>query len=158
MMRTRLILVGGPKDGTMQEFTGEEQMAPTLPPGDRRYTPKLGVGLTYEDIPGAKHIQDGVLVRVMRFVGEESFVSSVAIGDMFWDKGHDWCDGCEELDLCGLVLSADRSKIGDPYLWRVAMFVWCGDGYMGANVREFTEAEVLKMVKVGNVADVKRFG
>ena len=79
----------------------------------------------------------------------------IRIGDLFWDEHRDWCDGSETLNVCYLVLSADEKR--DRYLYRCAFFMWAADGYCGAHERKFTAEEVLKMTRVGNIADIKSF-
>ena len=82
--------------------------------------------------------------------------SAIRIGDLFWDKNRDWCDGSSSLNVCYLILSADQE--GDLYVYRCAFFMWAGDGYCGSSDRKFTKDEVLKMTKVGSIESIKSFG
>lgn len=82
-------------------------------------------------------------------------MDKILIGDMFWDKNRDWCDGSDSLDVCYIILSADQD--GDLYLYRCAFFMWACDGYCGSHDRKFTEDDILKMTKVGNVGSIKSF-
>ena len=80
----------------------------------------------------------------------------ITIGDLFWDENREWTEGEQTLNMVHLVLSRDRAEDGLDY-WKLARFMWCTPGYCGANLDEFTDAEVLKMTKVGNIADIKAF-
>ena len=82
-------------------------------------------------------------------------MAEITIGDLFWDKDHAWTDGSQDLDMVNLVLSADQED-GERH-YRVGTFMWCGSGYCGAHDRKFTAGEVLKMTKVGNIAEIKSF-
>ena len=81
----------------------------------------------------------------------------ITIGDLFWDKDHVWTDGSQDMNMVNLVLSRDKEEDGVEY-WRVGAFSWCpAIGYCGAHDRFFTDADVLKMAKVGNITDIKGF-
>ena len=80
--------------------------------------------------------------------------SEIKIGDLFWDEHHRWSDGSNTIDLCYLVLSADRLN---ETLYCCDCFMWVGDGYSIVNNRNFTTDEILKMTKVGNIAQIKSF-
>ena len=84
---------------------------------------------------------------------------TIKIGDLFWDKNRDWCDGSESLDACYLVLSGDREfwEGKDHFVFKCAFFVWAGGGYMGAPIRPFEEYELMKMTKIGNISSIKSF-
>ena len=81
--------------------------------------------------------------------------SEIKIGDLFWDEHHRWSDGSDTIDLCYLVLSADRPN--KVLYYRCARFMWAASSYSGACDRYFTADEILKMTKVGNIAQIKSF-
>lgn len=80
--------------------------------------------------------------------------SKLTIGDLFWDKDHAWSTS-PTLNFVYLVLSADMKD--GVYYYRLGTFMWCGAGYCGAHDQDFTADEVLRMTKVGNIADIKGF-
>ena len=83
--------------------------------------------------------------------------SGIEIGDLFWDKHPCWDDGSKTVDLCYLVLSADQGQLNGVLCYRCACFMWARGGYCGAHDRNFTADEVLKMAKIGNIAQIKHF-
>lgn len=79
-------------------------------------------------------------------------------GQIWWDKDRRWCDGSDTLDVVYLTLSRDpEPELGGEMYWKAAFFMWCGDGYCGASVRLFTDAEIHCMTLVGNIAAIKGF-
>ena len=106
----------------------------------------------------------GVLGLSLSSKASESLPASdrdkIRPGDLFWDKDRVFTGGSQTLNMVHIVLSADWTDDGEEY-WILARFMWLGPGYSrysGANTREFTDAEVLRMTRVGNIADIKSFG
>ena len=83
----------------------------------------------------------------------------ITIGDMFWDQYHAWSD--DSLNMVYIVLSRDRAAADQKDYWTLAQFMWAPPstgGYCGAYVEIlFTDADVLKMTRVGNIASIKSF-
>jgi hypothetical protein len=106
--------------------------------------------------PGKHIVLLGTTVRVIESneIKSESPIS-LEPGQLWWDERRCWCDGSESIDAVFLILSADR-ELG-LYFYRCAMFMWCRDGYCGADDHKFTEDEVRRMTYVGNIASIKSF-
>lgn len=89
--------------------------------------------------------------------------TELKIGQLWWDKNHVWCYGSDTIDVCYLILSGENPYPGqtddkalDKWFWKT-LFMWCGDGYCGAQIREFTEDEIKLMELVGSIEDIKKF-
>ncbi len=86
-------------------------------------------------------------------------MKELGIGQLWWDKNHEWCDGSDDLDVCYLILSADMQELEgkNVMVYKCAFFMWASGSYCGAHIREYTEEEIKLMEYAGNISDIKSF-
>jgi len=82
-------------------------------------------------------------------------VADIEVGDLFWDREHVW--SADRVNACYFVICKDPVEPDGPAYWHCSLHPWVCGKYCGGPVRHFTDSEMARMVRVGNISSLMSF-